>query len=157
PKMSAPAEFRSTVGAVKTSLPGVEIGGLFPQIAQRAHRMAFLRSFAHGNSGHAGGTHFVMTGVNHPPAHNGQPQIPPFLRSMVARLRGPNHPYTAIPTYIRLSSVYADGPHWLGLAYAPFDIGGQARANLNLSIPLDQLTDRRELLRRLDTLNRQID
>src|SRR6266436_6317025 len=33
PKMSAPAEYRSTVGAVKTCLPGVEIGGVFPKIA----------------------------------------------------------------------------------------------------------------------------
>ena len=32
--------------------------------------MAFVRSFAHGNSGHAGGTHYVMTGVDHPPAEH---------------------------------------------------------------------------------------
>src|SRR5437899_515215 len=36
PKMDAPAEFRSTVGAVKTSLAGVHIGGLFPKIARMA-------------------------------------------------------------------------------------------------------------------------
>ena len=35
PKMSAPAEFRSTVGAVKTNVPGVELGGVFPKMAQR--------------------------------------------------------------------------------------------------------------------------
>lgn len=157
PKMDAPAEFRSTVGAVKTSLPGVSIGGLFPQMAQRAQRMAFLRSFAHDNSGHGGGTHFVMTGVNHPPADSGQPQIKPFLGSIVSRLRGANHPKTGIPTYIRLAGVYADGPHWLGPAYAPFDIGGQARANLNLSLSLDRLADRRKLLRGLDTVSRDID
>src|SRR5437879_7436197 len=68
PKMDAPVEFRSTVGAVKTSLPGVQIGGLFPKLAQMAQRIAFVRSFAHGNSGHAGGSHFVMTGSDHPPA-----------------------------------------------------------------------------------------
>src|ERR1700760_2457068 len=28
PKMSAPAEFRSTVGAVKTNVPGIELGGV---------------------------------------------------------------------------------------------------------------------------------
>src|SRR6516164_5228012 len=57
PKMSAPVEFRSTVGAVKTRIPGVEIGGVFPKIGQVADRMAFVRSFAHTNSGHGGGTH----------------------------------------------------------------------------------------------------
>src|SRR5882672_12102958 len=54
PKMEAPAEYRSMVGAVKTAVPGVEIGGLFPEMAKRAKQMAFVRSFAHGNSGHGG-------------------------------------------------------------------------------------------------------
>src|SRR4029077_13932868 len=70
PKMSAPAEFRSTVGAVKTNLPGVEIGGVFPKIAERADQMAFMRSFAHQNSGHGGGTHWVMTGYDFKAADN---------------------------------------------------------------------------------------
>src|SRR5205085_3140899 len=51
PKMTAPAEFRSTVGAVKTNVPGIEIGGVFPKIAAHADQMAFMRSFAHQNSG----------------------------------------------------------------------------------------------------------
>src|SRR5262249_13627012 len=84
PKMSAPAEFRSAVGAVQTCLPGVQLGGLFPRMARMANRMAFVRSFAHGNSGHAGGTHFVMTGVDHPPADSGAPQIKPSLGSTPA-------------------------------------------------------------------------
>src|SRR6201995_1738023 len=57
PKMSAPAEFRSVVGAIPTVVPGVELGGLFPRMARVADKMAFVRSFAHGNSGHGGGTH----------------------------------------------------------------------------------------------------
>src|SRR6266481_4172804 len=32
PKMEAPAEYRSMVGAVKSKVPGVQIGGLFPEI-----------------------------------------------------------------------------------------------------------------------------
>src|SRR5258708_35328588 len=47
PKMDAPAEFRSMVGSVKNSVPGVHIGGLFPEMAQRANRMAFVRAFIH--------------------------------------------------------------------------------------------------------------
>src|SRR5258707_906822 len=30
PKMSAPVEYRSTVGAVKTNVSGIELGGVFP-------------------------------------------------------------------------------------------------------------------------------
>src|SRR5436305_6597320 len=61
PKMSAPAEFRSMVGDVQTRVPGVRLGGLFPLMGQVADKMAYVRSFTHGNSGHSGGTHFVMT------------------------------------------------------------------------------------------------
>ncbi|MBM4070170.1 MAG: DUF1501 domain-containing protein [Planctomycetes bacterium] len=157
PKMSAPAEYRSMVGAAQTSIPGVQIGGLFPRMARRARQMAFVRSFTHGNSGHTGGTHFVMTGVDHPPADAGAQPIKPSLGSITARVRGSNHPDSGIPTYVRLAGLYADGPNWLGSAYAPFDVGGQARSNLNLSMRRDQLADRRGLLRQFDTMNRRVD
>jgi hypothetical protein len=157
PKMTAPAEFRSMVGALKTSVPGLEIGGLFPQMAKRAHQMAFVRSFMHGNSGHTGGTHFVMTGVDHPPADSGAPPIKPSLGSMAARVRGANHPSTGIPTYIRLSGLYADGPNWLGAAFAPFDVGGQSRANMNARLDAQHLADRRQMLKRFDKLDRSIE
>src|SRR5262249_34996481 len=106
PKMAAPAEYRSMVGAVKTSVPGLEIGGLFPEMARRAKQMAFVRSFAHGNSGHGGGTHFVMTGVDHPGADNGMQPIKPSFGSMAARVRGANHPTTGMPTYVRIFGLY---------------------------------------------------
>jgi len=157
PKMDAPAEYRSTVGEVQTSVPGLTIGGLFPEMGKLAHKMAFVRSFMHGNSGHAGGTHYVMTGVDHPPADNGEPQIRPSLGSITSRVRGTNHPATKIPTYVRLSGLYADGPHWLGAAYSPFDVGGQARRNMNMAVDFNRLGDRRSLLKGFDTLNREID
>jgi hypothetical protein len=156
PKMEAPSEFRSMCGAVKTSIPGVEIGGLFPEIARRAHQMAFVRSFAHGNPGHAGGTHFVMTGTDHPPADAGEPPIKPSFGSIAARIRG-THNTTGMPTYVRLDGLYADGPHWLGMAYAPFDVGGEARNNLNLAVDLNRLGHRRHLLHALDRVDRALD
>src|SRR5688572_23382373 len=52
PKMSAPVENRSVTGEVATSISGVTIGGTLPQIAKVADKMAFVRSFAHTNSGH---------------------------------------------------------------------------------------------------------
>src|SRR6266481_4276530 len=47
PKMSAPAEFRSIVGATPTTLPGVQLGGVFPKMAAKADKLAFVRSFSH--------------------------------------------------------------------------------------------------------------
>jgi hypothetical protein len=157
PKMSAPAEYRSTVGAVKTNLPGVEIGAVFPKLAQVADKMAFVRSFAHGNSGHGGGTHWVMTGYDYPPADNNMPPIKPGFGSILARVRGTNHPTTGIPTYTRIGGILGDGPAWLGPAFGPFDTSGNARKNMNLQVPMDRLSERRSLLKTFDTIDRQID
>ncbi len=157
PKMSAPAEFRSAVGAVKTNLPGVEIGGVFPKIARLGDKMAFVRSFAHRNSGHGGGTHWVMTGFDFPPADNNQAPVKPGLGSILARHRGPNNSRTGLPTYVRLSGIYGDGPAWLGSSYAPFDTGGNAQRNMNLKVALDRLSERRSLLKTFDSFDRALD
>src|SRR5262249_47026559 len=81
----------------------------------------------------------------------GQPQIRPAIGAIASRVRGANHPASGIPTYVRISGLYADGPHFLGAAYAPFDVGGQARSNINLNTPLGRVNDRRALLRQFDT------
>jgi hypothetical protein len=157
PKMSAPAEFRSTVGAVQTSLTGVQFGGVLPRMARVADKMAVVRSFAHSNSGHGGGTHWVMTGYNFPPADNGQAPIKPGYGAILARYRGANNAQTGLPTYVRTNGTLGDGPAWLGSAYSPFDVAGNARNNMNLRITLDRLAERRSLLRTFDTMSRDID
>src|ERR1700720_74006 len=45
PKMTAPVEFRSATGALKTNVTGIEIGGTFPKMARHADKMALVRSF----------------------------------------------------------------------------------------------------------------
>jgi hypothetical protein len=157
PKMTAPVEYRSVTGEVKTSLPGVTIGATFPQIAAMADRMAFVRSFAHTNSGHAGGTHFVMTGYDNRVVDNGGQPTRPALGSIVARIRGANHPLSGMPTYVRLGRVGSDGPAFLGTPFAPFDPAGQALKNMTLAVPQQRLDDRRMLLASLDRLNSAVD
>ncbi len=157
PKMTAPAEFRSVTGAVQTNVPGIELGGTFPRMARVADKMAFVRSFAHSNSGHGGGTHWVMTGYNFPPADNGGGQSKPGYGSILARHRGANNSETGLPTYVRMNGIRGDGPAWLGSAYAPFDVAGNARQNMNLQVTMDRLADRRNLLDTFDNLNRNID
>ena len=157
PKMSAPAEFRSTVGAVQTNVAGVEIGGVFPKMARVADKMAFVRSFAHRNSGHGGGTHWVMTGYDFAAADNGAPANKPGMGSILSRYRGANNAETGLPTYVRMGGILGDGPSWLGSAYAPFDSAGNARNNMNLQIPMERMSDRRNLLRSFDSLDREVD
>lgn len=156
PKMSAPVEFRSVTGAVKTNVKGIEIGGTFEKMATVADKMAFVRSFAHSNSGHGGGTHWVMTGYNFVAADNGGGQSKPGLGSILARYRGANAS-TGLPTYVRMNGILGDGPNFLGAPYAPFDVAGRARQNMNLQVPVDRLSERKELLHGIDTLDREMD
>lgn len=157
PKMTAPAEYRSMTGEVKTNIPGVTIGGHFEKMAQVADRMAFVRSFAHTNSGHSGGTHYIMTGYDNRLADNGAVSSRPGIGSIVSRMRGTNHPNTGIPTYIRLGGIFADGPAFLGTAYGPFDPAGEARRNMSLSVDKIRLDKRRDMLKGIDNLRRDID
>jgi hypothetical protein len=157
PKMSAPEEYRSVTGEVTTNVPGITLGGTFPKCAKVADKMAFVRSFAHTNSGHGGGTHFVMTGYDNRLADNGGLATRPAIGSIVARVRGANNDRTGIPTYVRLGGVGFDGPAFLGSAFAPFNPAGEARNNMTVSIPESRLADRRELLKGVDRVNRQVD
>ena len=157
PKMTAPSEYRSVTGEVKTVLPGVTLGGNFERIAGLADKMAFVRSFAHTNSGHSGGTHYVMTGYDNRLADNGAVADRPFLGSIMSRIRGTNHPVTGIPTYVRLGGIYADGPAFLGTAFGPFDPAGEARRNMSLSIEQSRLSNRRAMLEGIDNVKRNID
>jgi len=157
PKMSAPTEYRSITGAVNTNVPGIELGGNFTQMAKIADKMAFVRSFAHRNSGHGGGTHWVMTGYDFAAADNGAPANKPGLGSIVSRYRGANNPSTGLPTYVRSGGILGDGPTWLGAPYAPFDVQGRARQNMTLSVNGDRLDDRKALLKEFDSVDRTLD
>ncbi len=157
PKMSAPSEYRSVTGEVKTNVPGVSLGGNFEQMAKVADKMAFVRSFAHTNSGHGGGTHFLMTGYDNRNIDNGGLPTRPSMGSIVSRVRGANHPVSGMPTYVRLNGIGSDGPAFLGTAFAPFDPNGEARRNMSLTVPEQRLDDRRGLLRGLDRINREAD
>ncbi|MEX2112057.1 MAG: DUF1501 domain-containing protein [Pirellulales bacterium] len=159
PHMNAPLEYRSTTGEVATRIPGVTIGGTFPSIAKMAHRMAIVRSFAHNNSGHVGGTHYVNTGYDNRNIDNGGAPARPSIGSIVARVRGSNHPHTGMPTYVALTRLRAgiDGSAFLGTACSPFDPNGQALKNLSLAVTERRVGDRRMLLASLDRLNSDID
>jgi hypothetical protein len=138
-------------------LSGVTLGATFPKMAALADKMAFVRSFAHTNSGHGGGTHFVMTGYDNRVIDNGGQPSRPAIGAIVARVRGANNPNSGMPTYVRLGRVGSDGPAFLGTAYAPFDPSGQALKNMTLAVPEKRLDDRRMLLASLDRMNSAVD
>lgn len=151
PKMSAPVEYRSITGEASTPIPGVTIGGTFPQIGSVADKMAIVRSFAHGSSSHGTGTQWVMTG------YNDRANMRPATGAIVSKINGTTNSVTGMPTYVSMGRIRNDGPGWLGTRYSSFDPSGQARQNMDISIPADRFQGRRNLLNSLDRMNREID
>jgi hypothetical protein len=89
--------------------------------------------------------------------YNDRANMRPSAGSIVSKVRGTTNSVTGMPTYVRMGKINAEGPGWLGARYSPFDPSGQARKNMNISLPAEQFQDRRVLLNSLDRINRQID
>jgi uncharacterized protein (DUF1501 family) len=170
PSLNAPAPYSSITGEVKTSIPGLTLGGTFPQLAQHAERLAVVRSFSHDNGNHPKAIAHVLSGGSDP---TGDGKLGQSMGSAFARIRGANHEASGLPTYCLVTSPETDGqyrtersriesgsrPGQLGIAYAPFDPagGGQLLQNLDLKIAAQRLDDRRALLTQLDKVDRSID
>jgi hypothetical protein len=170
PNLNAPAPFASVTGEAKTRVPGLTLGGTFPQLAEHAGRLAVVRSFSHDNGNHPKAIIHVLSGGTDP---TGDQKVGQSMGSTYARLRGANHEASGLPTYCLLTSGEVDGqyineknriaagswPGQLGLAFAPFDPagGGQLLKNMSLGVSAERLDDRKSLLARLDTVKRSID
>ena len=161
PKMGAPSEIRSVTGEIRTSLPGVTFGATFPKLARLAHKIAVVRSFVAGDGNH---DLKPLVGKDTYGANPG---------AILARVAGPNHPSTGLPTNVALfprsvnpeaqagnlnfGNFLSAGP--FGPAFSGFEPGGggQLQKDMTLSIPKGRLDDRRELLGRLSDLQRSFD
>ncbi len=170
PNMDASDPYRSLTGEVKTPLPGVTLGGTFPELARHARKMAIVRSFQHRVGSHEQAVSHVLTGGTDP---TGQGTTGFSMGSAYARMRGGNHERTGLPTYCLLTAPHKDSQYArellrvvggsragsLGSAAEPFSPGGNGPglANMQLHLPIERLEDRRLLLRKLDDLKRGLD
>jgi len=164
PKMTAPSEYRAMFGETKTSLPGVTFGSHFPMLGKLAHKMAVVRSFAHGNASHASAAAQVAAGGNPTKACMG---------SLFARLAGMNNAQTGLPNNTlvvpaAMGERYKDfnavpsritGIGDLPDAYQAFDPskGSDILNDMQLNLPDGRFEDRRGLLSSLDGLKRFAD
>lgn len=152
PKMTAPVEYRSVTGEVQTNVPGMTLGGSFTQMATLGDKLSVVRSFAHGSSSHGTGTRWIMTGYK----PQGRESDKPSIGSIISKLGGTFSPQTGMPTYLRMGSIGGDGAAFLGPQFGPFSPSGQAAKNMTVNLPTDRITGRRELLGKLDQIDRNI-
>lgn len=167
PKMTAPSEFRSITGEVKTVHPGITFGGTFPQLASLADKFSLVRSFQSKNGGHE---YVRVTTAGNP--------TEAALGALYTRIAGTSHPVTGAPLHTLLLPEAVGGddfkigrnfetghlpgltqPGSLGSNYQAFSPSGDGplKKNMQLALPAERFSDRRNLLQQLDQMRRAID
>jgi hypothetical protein len=163
PKMSAAAEFRSITGEVPTTIPGVTFGGTFPRLAERAKRLAVVRSYGTQNILH---TYLSITSGGNP--------LKAAAGAILAKWGGLTHRATGMPRHAVIVPEAVDpglqletsfetdripsltDPGELGKSFDAFNPGqgGTLQEDLSLQIPIERLGDRQQLLQDLDRWRR---
>jgi hypothetical protein len=119
PKPLAPGDYRGPLGAINSSLAGVQVGERFPEMARVLDRCTIIRSMTHGEAAHERGTHNMFTGYRPSPAL----QYPSF-GAMVSHEQGVRNnlpPYVCVPN---VPNEFA-GSGYLSSSYGPFALGAE--------------------------------
>ncbi|MEK6233997.1 MAG: DUF1501 domain-containing protein [Planctomycetales bacterium] len=92
PKPGSGPEVAGPFQPIATNSPGTHISELLPQLATRADKYAVIRSTYHNSNTHGVGVHYNLTGMEHAPRRNGEPQLdrrdPPGMGGAIRQLRG---------------------------------------------------------------------
>jgi len=157
-KTDAPAEIRGEFSPIDTNVPGIQIGEMFPRIAQIADKCAFVRSIVG-----ATGSHHAFQCLTGNSDRQQPPGGWPSMGSVLSHVYGSRDP--AVPAFVGLSpktrhAPWGDPgqPGFLGVAHAPFQPHGDGREDMTLNgISVDRLSDRKNVLASLDNFRRTAD
>jgi hypothetical protein len=158
-KTEAPKEIRGEFKPIATSVPGIQIGEVFPKIAAMMDKFAIIRSVVGARDHHD--AFQCMTGwtTDSMRTLGGRPS----LGSVLSKVQGPVDP--SVPAFVGLAKRTAHvpwsdcgKPGFLGPSYTAFKPEGPGMADLTLhGISRDQLGNRKQLLASFDNLRRDID
>ncbi len=168
PKPNAPLEVRGPFAPISTTLSGLEFTEHLPRLAQRADRLAVVRSVSHDNNDHPYMAYYTLTGRVSPVPLGANTVLPPsrsddpHIGSIVSKFKhaDANVPgYVAIPELtVRMSPVPVAGggrAGYLGPRYDPLPINDDPIKPVGaLALPAGvhaaRMHDREELLAILD-------
>jgi hypothetical protein len=146
PKPGAASDVRGEFKPITTSVPGLQISEILPNLARVMNRVTLIRSMTSPESDHGRATHHLLTGYRPSPALDY-----PGYGSVVAKAReakrGMLPPYVAVP-----ANPQAASSGYLTPAYDPFEASGdpnQPGFRVRNLTPPDRLTMQR-LMRRRD-------
>ena len=158
PKPKAPADVRGEFQPIATSVPGLQISEVLPNLAKVMNRATLIRSMTSPESDHGRASQHLLSGYRPSPAI----EYPGF-GSAVAKLREANRgmlpPYVAVP-----DAPIAGGSGYLTPAYDAFAASGdpnQPGFRVKNLTPPDRLTlarllRRREMVKSLDEFARDV-
>jgi hypothetical protein len=157
-KTDAPSEIRGPLQPISTSVPGIQICELFPEIAKRMDRFAPIRSIVGASGRHA--AFQCMTGRRENPMPAGGW---PSVGSTLSQLYGPVD--AKMPPYVSLCYKTRHQPWgdpgragFLGVAHSPFRPMADGKEDMVLNgVSLERLQDRKNLLKAFDRLRREVD
>ena len=145
--------------AIPTNVNGIQIGQLFPKLAQQADKYTLIRSMTHGINSHETAAYYMQTG------HTREERLAyPSVGAVFSRFKGPDYK-GLIPPYVVLTKPQGrfSEEGFMGPKYKPFATGGDpnaARFNVE-GIVAEGITEerqiaRRELLEKSDALGRAL-
>jgi len=166
PKPEAPDNVRSIFAPIATNVPGIQVTELLPRLAQRADKLAIVRSIHHRHSSHNAGMHWSIVGrpyqVDSTLINPSRTDYPSFgtLVGWLAQRDGFSErvpPYVITPAPHCDSLVYLTPGQFggcLGKRYDPFVLNSDPNApgfevpNIGLSegLTVERLRQRRSLL-----------
>ena len=158
-KMEAPLEIRGEFHPIATNVPGIQICEHLPMLAKIMDKCVPLRS-VYGSPNGAHDSFICYTGRT---TQNQPPGGWPSIGSIVSKVLGPVNP--SVPPFVGLAPDAGHPPYgspglpgFLGVGHAAFRPSGPARQDMVLNgISDSRLSDRKALLKSLDSLRREID
>ena len=157
-KPEAPAEVRGVFEPINTNVNGIQICEVFPNLAKRMDKCTIIRSIIGSHGDHA--AHQCVTGWTPDSLKSigGRPSI----GSAVSKLQGAVDP--SVPPFVGLAEPTKHAPWsdpgnggFLGASMNPFKPSGDGLDDMVLKGNLERLTNRQNLLKELDSINRTID
>lgn len=158
PKPGAGAEYTGPLTApIETSVSGIRIGELLPELGKIADKYSLVRSLTHENNGHETASYITQTG-----RMPGGRIVYPGIGAVVSLFKGYEAGYKGlIPPYMVLTQLQGrfSESGFLGTRAKPFATGGDpnqprfvVEGVVAQGITDPQQAERRELRRKLDTL-----
>jgi len=118
---------KSVIGTTKTNVVGIQIGGLFKNLAKIADKYTIVSNFKHSDPNHDSAVHWMMTGERTTP--NSPPKWPSY-GSVISAMYGVNSEPYKLPTYVKVNNIPYDGSAWLGAKYMGYNASSEGVKDL---------------------------